>query len=38
MLLRSKNYYDEALLDLLFTGPEWQVERFLDTYNDFYEE
>lgn len=28
----------EAFLDLLFSGPEWRLERFLDTYDDFYEE
>lgn len=34
----KKSELQTALLDLLFTGPEWQVERFLDSYGDFYEE
>lgn len=34
----KKSELQEALLDLLFTGPEWQIERFLDSYDGSYEE
>ena len=34
----KKSELQEALLILLFESPEWQIERFLDTYDDFYEE
>lgn len=34
----KKSELREALLALLFEGPEWQLERFMDTYDDYYEE
>lgn len=34
----KKSELQIALLTLLFEGPEWQLDCFLDAYDDFYQE